>query len=485
MTVYLIAAVFIAAMLLAFLRQAFGTGVARTLFSHFWYFSLFVLLAFPIRAALVHSGTIETQVVYKGTVEAPFNSGALPLTTGLLSISLVFSFAIWIVVFLGTRSVRCYRQPYNKSIEPYQTSNATLTGAMLVHFVLVVLGAIAIYVIDPHALLSKPSAFFSARTGSGPLWLMTELFLYSACATSAVIVLGQPISRNLAGLIILIIATLGVSYLASHALLSRRPISGFILLAAIIFVLWRKSHWWIGAISVIGTVLGAMFLDFSRNVIAVLAGLNTVGISADGFGSAVANAAAKFTALGWLTVFMTSFEGIEHVAQFFAKSTTTQLITGIDHGIAWLFNVGGALIPRVLWTGKPLIYGGTEQFWWLYPGYFEGGEMKTAIPTSFVVDFSYSFGVVFAMFIAFYLGRFLQVCTDTFRAKDAPLTGLAIAIFSFVFMFNIVRSGSVHIQGIVILLVLCAIMVGPRRVFSEIVVFVRMVFTGYQNPFRA
>ncbi len=130
------------------------------------------------------------------------------------------------------------------------------------------------------------------------------------------------------------------------------------------------------------------------------------------------------------------------------------------------------MLPRALWTSKPLVYGGMEEFRWLYPDMFDGDQAQTAIPISFVVDFSFGFGFVVALVLCFGLGRFLRACEAALWTEGGALASRALALFIFIWMFNLVRSGTA--MGHILLIFACVsiLMLGPRptwRAYSRLI----------------
>ena len=213
--------------------------------------------------------------------------------------------------------------------------------------------------------------------------------------------------------------------------------------------------WPFGALAVIGTVLAAGILELVRRVPAEMT--RDLGFI-DAF-STTWDAIINYNHLYFLS---TSFEGIEHLHQFLQKATHSQILFGVDHGVSWAFNMGLSLLPRVLWTSKPLVYGGMEEFRWLYPDMFEGDQALIAIPVSFVVDFSFGFGFAVALVLCFGLGRFLRVCEAALWTEGGEPALRALALFVFIWMFNLVRSGTA--MGHVLLIFACVsvLMLGLR-----------------------
>ncbi len=460
--------------LLALYVDARKNDLAELSLSHFWYFTLIYLAAFPLRAWLLNIGQIETQVVYKGTVNSPFNSHALPLTEASLAVGLVVSFAFWFAAYFGYRTVRIQPPESLEVVDNGSSNRATLlTRSTVCHIAVLIISIAAVIYIDPLNVIGSARGYFTARAGHGALWILPELFFYSAVLFTVALIKTRP-PRITGWIWCLIAATLLVSFLSMYTLFTRRLVAAIGLLFAVSVVLYTRRHWYVGLAGIFGTIYGASILDFARN-------LRTPVEQGFGLGAALEKTIHMISNYGFLNLFSTSFEGIEHVAQLIGKATWNQLLVGIDHGASWFFNVGGAYIPRAIWIDKPMIYGGIDQFRWLYPGYFDDGLTRIAIPISFVVDFSFAFGIPVGIMVAFFLGRFFRICQHEFWTPASSITALAISLYTFVFMFNIVRSGTVHVQSLLFVCFFCALICGPKEVVRGAMNMVRRVFVEFRR----
>lgn len=146
----------------------------------------------------------------------------------------------------------------------------------------------------------------------------------------------------------------------------------------------------------------------------------------------------------WLAIQVTasSFEGADHLAHFIERGGWQTLLTGVDGGIGYLFNMGLSLIPRQLWPAKPVVAGTVAEQCWLWPSTCEGDRVLGAyIPPGFAVDFLYGFGIAGALVLAFGSGWLLGRA-QILLWRGGPFGLTLISFFSYVFLFNFVRGGT-------------------------------------------
>ncbi|WBU31254.1 hypothetical protein OOZ54_07090 [Rhodopseudomonas palustris] len=151
-----------------------------------------------------------------------------------------------------------------------------------------------------------------------------------------------------------------------------------------------------------------------------------------------------------------SFEGVDHFAIWLQRTDWNQKLTGIDQGASWTYNSFLSMIPRTLWAEKPMVYGSLEEQRFLYPEMFISPYYAT-LPPSFVVDFSYGFGIPFGLFLALALGGGLR-WTDRHLYGETNPFARAVALFVFMNVFNIVRSGTGFLQVLSIFSVACFVL---------------------------
>ena len=112
--------------------------------------------------------------------------------------------------------------------------------------------------------------------------------------------------------------------------------------------------------------------------------------------------------------------------------------------------------------------------WLLHEGLVEAQvQIKpSAIPVSFVVDFSFGFGFAVALVLCFGLGRLLKIYEAALWDSGESLALRALAFFIFIWMFNLVRGGTA--MGNVLLIFACVsvLMLGMRttwRAYSHLI----------------
>lgn len=449
-TIVLVAAVVIPVLGLAHALR--GRPVAEIAISHFAYFTLLFLAAFPFRAWLLHEGLVKAQVQSKPS--------AIALGDPQMAIALAAALLAWLAVYLGYRSMRLDRQ--EPVLSDYTTPSTRRTfGGFL--WLLALAVSMTLYLQGEAASLGG-KAYFAARAGTGPLWLLPELFPFGAIILAALAF--RPLDRGQTGpWLALMVGALALSLWVGSELGTRRLVAAVVLALVVVSVVRFPRLWPFGAFAVMGTVFAAGILEVVRRIPAE-------AIRFHGFIYAFSNTWNSIINFNHLHFLSTSFEGIEHLHQFFQKATLSQILLGVDHGVSWAFNMGLSLLPRVLWTSKPLVYGGMEEFRWLYPGMFDGDQALTAIPVSFIVDFSFGFGFAVALVLCFGLGRFLRVCEAALWTEGGDPALRALALFVFIWMFNLVRSGTA--MGHIFLTFACVsvLMLGlrpTRRAYSWLI----------------
>jgi hypothetical protein len=147
-----------------------------------------------------------------------------------------------------------------------------------------------------------------------------------------------------------------------------------------------------------------------------------------------------------------TFEGIEHLANYFETASAVQLIIGVDQGISWLFNSGLSLIPRSLWESKPHLYGSVAQQEFLYPWMYATGYGQATFPAGFIVDAIFGFGLIGILFAVFYAYLFRYLDKVLFTKTNRLHYHYLIAATIYIHMFNLVRGGTSAIMMIVFLM---------------------------------
>ena len=107
----------------------------------------------------------------------------------------------------------------------------------------------------------------------------------------------------------------------------------------------------------------------------------------------------------FITSITSTFEGIEHLANYLSTASFKQILFGVDQGLSWLFNLGLAIIPRFLWQSKPYLYGSVAQQEFIYPFMYESGPGQSTLPTGIVVNSMFGFGIFLIIIFAFIYSR--------------------------------------------------------------------------------
>lgn len=417
---------------------------AQLVLSHFWYFTFIFLAAFPLRAWLLSSDLVVGQM-------ERFTS-TLPQTDGFLTNALVIATLFWCAVLIGYRSIDLTLEHRDSSerITVPRPSWQVIAGYVL----FLIIAIAAVHYLDPDPGRLDGLTYFASRKGAGIVWIMPEFFVFAVIILAGFIT-SRPDEALSKTIIVLLFLGLAVSAWISIELLTRRTLASVILASVIVLVVYRNRLWPLALIGVIGTVLASPVFELLRRIPGTLIlrpDLENV------FFPVIENVLGK----SYLMFLSTGFEGIGHLGQLIAKASWVQLLTGVDHGVSWAFNMGLALIPRQVWEGKPDVYGGFSEFRWLYPESFIGDQATIAAPPSMAVDFSFGFGIPAGLILAFILGRFFAVCQRRLWDPLGNPAVLAISLYTFVFMFNIVRGGTVHGQSLALLGMACFVMLGPR-----------------------
>lgn len=414
--------------------------------SHFWYFTLIWLAAFPIRAWLISSGQRVSQIIDTGVMALPEEA--------LLAIALLVAFIYWLAVYGGYH------------IADEEISHSTLSiggGAGFNRLRLMFVGAVVLAISVAAALHLAPTraaldgaVYLQSRMGAGLLWMLPELSIPTFIAFLGCIVVRPNILGRRWLYLVLVLASAVALGLTMQ--FSTRRLFAAVLLGLVIVAVVRKGRLWpLGFATVLGSVFGAGIFELVRYV------PSTIRIAIDR-GESI-NAAVRATVettvgTSHLYFLSTSYEGAEHVARLLDKAGWRELLTGIDHGTSWLFNLGLSFFPRAVWEAKPIIYGGLEQMAWLYPTYVRDGLPTTAIPTSFVVDFAFGFGLPAGLVLAFFLGRYFRVCEAVLWNRAAHPVAVGFSLVTFIFMFNTVRGGTAIGQTLVVFAIVAASMYG-------------------------
>jgi len=439
-------------------------GGAVAILSHPFAFGVYWWVSYPLKATLLFTGVATTQ------------TGFVPEEADLLQ-ALGLSGVLALILVAGSARALKHAVPLGTSASVLRPTALPWSRAWSV-LGLCVLASL-------YTMLQTVWKDFSwnqwapyeqnmARHGRGWLFFWIDSWTYVAMSLLAAALYWRRTSTiGVNGWIwIAAVATALVlwAYITGVAFASRRMIVALVYAAAVVGVIaaWRTSHtrWaFVLALAVaFGPSFGAATLDSVRyawtDTTELPVGDTTEpgGSFSDGVSeSAPAAAALPYPVRYYLQNTVSTFEGVEHLARFIDRGGWTSLLTGVGHGEEWLFNAGLALIPRQLWTNKPVIAGSTAEQCWLWPDQCPGTRWDAAyLPPGFAVDFVFGFGIVGAGLLAWIAGWLLGKAHVALW-QSAGLMSTALGLFSYVFLFNFIRGGTSFIQSLLIFFGLCVL----------------------------
>ncbi|MCW8914468.1 MAG: glycosyltransferase [Magnetovibrio sp.] len=438
----------------ALILDAKAHPIHKVVLSPFWYFSFLFIIAFALRAYLIDRQMIDLQTI---PPDLGYN-----FDQTILSLALIFALSLWACVYVGWKQTRRISQP---TASAHLTASVPGLRLMIGLLVICVSGIGAIFAIGSTSLADFDGIKYqSSRMGSGALWLLPEFILYATLGYIAWLISRPKFEAKilLYGLLIVLVA---LTFWASNMLFTRRLMSAAIFAVFIYAVVRNAKLWPLALAGILSTVLASSILDFLRQTFYIV--YNKFSSHEQVSNSPVwDNISSTFQIIfgtKFLSYVSSTFEGVDHIYRMFERVSWQQLLFGIDHGMSWFFNSGAALIPRAIWASKPVNYGGLGQTLWLYPEVFRDGFATAAIPMSFAIDFSFGFGILFALVLAFVFGRLLGVSERTFWDRASHPAQIALALFIFIYMFNWVRGGTIIIQSIILFSIPCILLFGMRH----------------------
>lgn len=464
-------------------RMSFG----RAILSPIFYFSCLWFMAFPLHACLLFYGWVDTQqkvVIHQGDMIA----------------AVWLSLASLFVVYCGTRTARVPMA--TQSFVDNKVDNRRLCIVSAAIAALIVLAIIFLSQIASERgvlLAFSGNEQNEARVGSGPLFMLAELFIYGLIGAVAALLSADRRKGFWVLLLIIFAAGLILAAYMGIVLTSRRIIvlPLFALALAWLYTYCKRPRLCIvlGVSLLAGTIIATPALNSLRYVAApppiearggnaasvVIGHCRWVGhtpvpqqavtiLDANGkermLSGFSAHVAMKFCDQPLPGVYLftqaiaSSYGLVDHLATFLHKARLSEILGGVDHGVAWSYNVVLALVPRAIWEEKPLHYGSVAIQKWLYPEMYKDNPVTMTLPPSFIVDFLYGFGLPSLLALCFTLGRFLDMCHVWLISglQNRKYTRFIIGLFVMSCMFNVVRGGTGFIQSIIIMISISAFM---------------------------
>ena len=447
--------------LACFVLSVRKVGFTFSALSHFWYFSFIWFVSYPINAL----------IVYTGAIRLPRRLDAIEPH---LALALFVALLLWVCTYLGYLSV-----PFKLGFSTLTSSSTRkknwLRGALLLGVSLLLL----YHSLNHHVFVGgqylgmkdRALEVSQSRVGHGLLTIFSGIYIFVAIAA-----LGHAMARPGRHFLLMFekftfAAVIAVSAFMMVAVTSRRFLLQIMVALVVVYVVKRRWKAPLLALAVVaGTAFFAPVFQAIRymDLMAVWEGTQTFGDQM----------LYLFDFDYWVSNVFSSFESITHLAAFIALDGWEGLIGGIDYGNSWLYHIGLGYFPRSLWADKPLHYGSIAQQLHLYPEMFFDRVLPATLPPGIAVDFLYGFGILGALILSYFLGRFLRVLSvDLWDPSNLSGPSRAIALYTFVIMFNLVRGGSAYIFAIIPFVVMVAAVYGVSDLLVAVRSLVQRVFS--------
>jgi len=427
-------------------------GATRAVLNHFWYFSLLWMLFYPIRALLISENLIDLQI-------------PRAWDDSQLFYSMLVAFLFWFISYAGYMSVNVVSSTSGKVLvdREIKRSQWVLTVLVFLSWVFIMNNLFINGEFTPFVGNEQNEA----RTGSGPMFLFAELYIYAF-----VVYLGVSLSQNqwkkrLRSTHYILIAMVFItSTLLMVGLASRRILAQLLLAMVVVYLVKKGKGSGLAILAVLATIFLAPFFQILRYI--NLDAIRTGDLD-------LWNLFEMISPRLFLTNVSSSFEGIDHLGAFVEKANWIDIIIGVDAGAAWVFNAFLGLVPRVIWTDKPEIYGSVAEQFFLYPWMYVDGAATTTLPVSYITDFIFGFGILFGLVMAFFLGRLLKVLHMYLWQRQQRPVLFGMSLFLFLNVFNVLRAGTGMLQGMLTFLIIACFIFGFAKVKVAVTLLVKDV----------
>lgn len=460
-------------------------SVDKTILSPMFYFTGLWFLAFPLHAWLLYQGWVDTQQ-------------HVVLTEGALMAAVLVSIVSLLVVYFGMRTGR--------SLQPEQAFESKSFSAKpeRVSAVLMVLIVLAAFFLSQTVFQQGTFTPFigneqnEARVGNGPLFMLSELLIYGLIVAIPTLLTSGWQKAQWWLLLLIFLAGLVFALFMGIALTSRRVIvlPLFALALAWLYTYSKNPNLRavLGATLLASTVFATPILQVVRYIATPQAPiersidersiderslayycrwlgrtptpqkaviiLNAKGAerTISGMSSIIPTKLCDESNYGFFMPVQniaSSYGLVDHLATFLSKATLSEMIFGVDHGIAWSYNMVLSMVPRVIWADKPLHYGSVAIQKWLYPEMYEANPVTMTLPPSLFVDFLYGFGFLSLLILCFGLGRFFSLVHVWLLSGLQPANYIRfiVGLNLMAHMFNLVRGGTGFVQLLIPLVI--------------------------------
>jgi hypothetical protein len=108
-------------------------------------------------------------------------------------------------------------------------------------------------------------------------------------------------------------------------------------------------------------------------------------------------------------------------------------------------------IPRFIWNNKPYDLGILEIQKYLVPHTFDQtGAPKVTYPSTILVEFVYSFGLIGCAIIMSFIGKVFRILEVLFQNSKNNLIVVFLYFYFYIYMFNFVRGGSSFLISVLV-----------------------------------
>lgn len=481
-------------------RTCMGAAVLSPIF----YFSVLWWLAFPFHAFLLMQGWVDTQQ-------------QVVLNQRSIALAVWFSFAAMLLVYWGSR----HNQPFG--VDPLsKTVVAAPVDPNRLWFALMLLIMLSVFFLTQTVYSTGTFAPFvgneqnEARVGRGPLFVLSELFICGLIAVIPAALRQRSWRAFRSPLPLVFLAGLIFATYIGIVLTSRRIIVLPLFAFALGWLVSRKKvNVLLASLLILVSVFATPSLQLLRYTLtpssepppAARSGSNNrpsdstpdstnrllpiasycrysnsqptlqravrvvdAQYSERRFSETSARVAQwlcsekGYPAASFIQNIASSYGLVDHLSTYLERVSRTQFLFGVDRGVSWIYNVSLALVPRAVWADKPLHYGSVAIQKWLYPAMFYEHRATMTLPPSFVVDFSFGFGVPSFVVLCFAVGRLMVWAHVGLRGGLQPQNDVrfVLSIFLMANMFNLVRGGTGFAQPFILMLGVVTFMYGNR-----------------------
>ena len=424
-------------MLFLYAVESARYGFGQTLVKPIWLFSLYYLLSYPVKYIIIKEGY---------PIQAPTTPDMY-----LMDYALIISFLFWIftssLYFIYTQKSKSLKK---RELNLSNLNNFPQNNKIFNSMVLIMILISAQYY---YTMLSSNSFQLinyyvgneqnEARVGAGLQFMASGLYIIGY----AMYLFAKEPKKG-AIFYIFTISVLIIAFFASILLTTRRPLFLIIYMWLIFFYISKKNNSALFALAIfpIISILLAPIAQIFRYSFSEFIGLGKLSIEFE----------YVIVSIG------STFEGIEYLTRYLEVVNTKQFLLGVDQGIVYAFNTLFSLIPRSVWLSKPETHGTVEIQNFLYGT----GFASTTLPSGIVVDALYGFGMIgFILYAALtaYILKIIERILFTRNTVHFSMK-LALSVYAYVYMFNILRSGTGVIQSIIVLSVIIIISVKFNKI---------------------